>query len=376
MDDKAGKEHFYFYVVVVFGLGPAEQTLGRVMRPVLKFLTDAGIRNLMYVDDGWIVAALKEKADRDYETTILTFEKAGFVISREKSDSLGSSSQRKEYLGFIINTATLTVEVPKPKLDRIGKLLKAFLLSPRHKVMEVASIVGKLISLEPALGRSIMVCTRLATIEVVAATEVSEIAKRRRNPWESTVTLRQETMELLGNILNRLEEWNGFPMRAWHTGITLSSILPLEARASLDRKIPACKVHDRRAVMARDASNFAVVSYSVEGIPEFSFSDELSWEERGESSSYRELMVIDRKLVHMALLENFLMPAAWTTLWWLTDNQNVEKMLSKGSGKLSQCPLLNPTLHTCFLLAHATPIQTVVLLSYCFLYQEKRKDTE
>jgi hypothetical protein len=88
----------------------------------------------------------KEKADRDYATTILTFEKAGFVISREKWDSFGSSSQRKEYLGFIIDTATLTVKVPKPKLDRIGKLLKTFLASPRHKVREVASILGKLIS--------------------------------------------------------------------------------------------------------------------------------------------------------------------------------------------------------------------------------------
>jgi hypothetical protein len=66
--------------------------------------------------------------------------------------------------------------------------------------------------------------------------------------------------------------------------------------------------------MASDASDFAVASFLVEGIPELSFSDELSWDERGESSSYRELMAIDRTLVHMALPENFLMPAAWTTL--------------------------------------------------------------
>jgi hypothetical protein len=48
-------------VVVVFGLGPAGQTLGRVIRPVLKFLTDARVRNFMYVNDGWIVAAIKRK---------------------------------------------------------------------------------------------------------------------------------------------------------------------------------------------------------------------------------------------------------------------------------------------------------------------------
>jgi hypothetical protein len=35
------------------------------------------------------------------------------------------------------------------------------------------------------------------------------------------------------------------------------------------------------------------------------------------------------------LVTGELRPGAPTTLWWLTDNQNVEKMLSKGSGKLS-----------------------------------------
>jgi hypothetical protein len=29
-----------------------------------------------------------------------------------------------------------------------------------------------------------------------------------------------------------------------------------------------------------------------------------------------------------------LKPTKWTTLWWLTDNANIEKMLAKGSGKL------------------------------------------
>jgi hypothetical protein len=46
----------------------------------------------------------------------------------------------------------------------------------------------------------------------------------------------------------------------------------MEATASLDRKIPARRVYDRQAIMASDASDFAVASYSVEGLPEFSFS--------------------------------------------------------------------------------------------------------
>jgi hypothetical protein len=77
----------------------------------------------------------------------------------------------------------------------------------------------------------------------------------------------------------------------------------MEATASLDRKVPARRIYHRRVVMASDASDFAVASYSVEGLPEFTYSDAL--------------------------------PLEHITLWWLTDNQNVEKFLSKGSGKVA-----------------------------------------
>jgi hypothetical protein len=90
------KERFYHFVVVVFGLGPAGQALGRVMRPVLSFLSKMGIRNLMYVDDGFVVAATKDLADSNYAFTLRTFEEAGFTIAWEKSDKLGDSAQRKE----------------------------------------------------------------------------------------------------------------------------------------------------------------------------------------------------------------------------------------------------------------------------------------
>jgi hypothetical protein len=86
--------------------------------------------------------------------------------------------------------------------------------------------------------------------------------------------------------------------------------------------------------MASDASDFAVGSYSVEGLPKFSFSDELTLEERGESSSARELLAIQRTLQFWESSKTLGRPLEHTTLWWLTDNQNVEKFLAKGSGKL------------------------------------------
>jgi hypothetical protein len=194
-------------------------------------------------------------------------------------------------------------------------------------------MISKLNALEPALGKSIFVGTWLATIAVVVVTEVTDNDKRRRNPCESILRLDEETMAALKEVNDGMEIWNGHPIRAWHTGITLSSILLMEATALLDRKIPARRVHNRRAVMASNASDFGVASYSIEGIPEFSFLAELQDEEKKESSSVRELLAILRTLDHINDSSQ-LQTSEWRTLWWLTDNANVEKMIAKGSGKL------------------------------------------
>jgi hypothetical protein len=86
--------------------------------------------------------------------------------------------------------------------------------------------------------------------------------------------------------------------------------------------------------MASNMSDFAVASYSVKGLPEFSFSDELLLEEKGESSSTRELLAIQRTLQLWVTKGAVIgQPLVQTTLWCLTDNQNVKKMLQKGSGK-------------------------------------------
>jgi hypothetical protein len=161
--DGSGKERFYHFVVVVFGLGPAGQLLARVMRPILTSLMLRGIRNTMYVDDGRTVGATKSKADGGYALTLKMFVVAGFTVAAEKSDKVGDSSQEKEYLGFMIDTMSMMVHVPKLKLERILYHLTIFLKAKQYKVCDVTSMVGKLVALEPALGWSVLIGTRLAT---------------------------------------------------------------------------------------------------------------------------------------------------------------------------------------------------------------------
>jgi hypothetical protein len=198
---------------VVFGLGPAGQALGRVMRTIMIYLAKCGIRNMMYVNDGRVRASSKQKADADYAKTIDVFEKAGFTVNKEKSDKLGDSAQRKEYLSFCIDTEEMAVYVPKLKLARVLGILDVFMRRRRHRVRDIASVIGKLISLEPALGRSVLVGTRLATIQIVVATEVSDAARRRENPWSKWIDVEDDTFAALHDVWLSASEWNGCPIK-------------------------------------------------------------------------------------------------------------------------------------------------------------------
>jgi hypothetical protein len=74
-------------------------------------------------------------------------------------------------------------------------------------------VVGKLISLEPALGRSVLISTRLATIAIVVATEVSEAAKKRANLWSKTIRVEDDIFAALYDVWKLAEGLNGCPIR-------------------------------------------------------------------------------------------------------------------------------------------------------------------
>jgi hypothetical protein len=98
----------------------------------------------------------------------------------------------------------MSVHVPEQKLVCVLQLLGDFLKARDHRVRDIASVVGKLISLEPALGRSVLIGTRLATIAIVIATEVSEAAKKRANPWSKTIRVEDDTLRDIASVVGKL----------------------------------------------------------------------------------------------------------------------------------------------------------------------------
>jgi hypothetical protein len=118
-----------------------------------------------------------------------------------------------------------------------------------------------------------------------------------------------------------IRSWNGHPIRTPHTCVTLASVLPCESEVALDRKIPAGRYLPTMATIASDASDTAIASYCIDGLPSFELFSFLTPHEMSYLSSQRRLLALYRT-------------KGPVTLWWMTDNSNVSKFLSKGSGRL------------------------------------------
>jgi hypothetical protein len=197
---------------------------------------------------------------------------AGFSILLAKSDGPKDAARSKEYLGFIIDTSNFGVHVPSHKMLRVVALLDQFLLSSWRSCREVASIVGRLNSLEPALGTEIFVGTRLASIKFVAVAEA--------HSWSWHFSLSSDAMCALREVRGLIHLWNGHPICAPHTCIALASVLPREAEVSLERKIPAGCFQQTQVSLASDELDLAVTSFCVDGLPAFDFFSSLKEEEK------------------------------------------------------------------------------------------------
>jgi hypothetical protein len=110
--DKGGIAKYYCYVVLVFGFKVAAQMLGRVMKPVMNFLIQNGIPVTLYIDDGLLVGPSKDRVIRRYRFALDFFNKAGLLISFEKSSLPEDASTKVEFLGVCIDTESMCVYAP------------------------------------------------------------------------------------------------------------------------------------------------------------------------------------------------------------------------------------------------------------------------
>ncbi len=134
------KGKVFQYVSMPFGLGPAPRVFTKILRPIVGFLRQQGLRLVVYLDDILIIGHSREAAQEAVKRVVDLLESLGFVIQDEKS--VREPSQSLEYIGLVIDTISMSFTLPsKKKLKLLEHCNRAY-NSKTLALRDIASLLG------------------------------------------------------------------------------------------------------------------------------------------------------------------------------------------------------------------------------------------
>ena len=143
------KGKFYQYTAFPNGLSSCPRKFTKLIKPVLATLRVKGHIVIIYIDDLLLVGCSYEKCLDTIIETLILLEKLGFVIHPLKSAFI--PVQEITFLGFLINSRTMTIQLTNSKKEKLLSLIKAILAPAKVRIREVAQVIGHIVSSLPAV---------------------------------------------------------------------------------------------------------------------------------------------------------------------------------------------------------------------------------
>lgn len=152
-----------------FSLASAPYIFTKIMRPILSSLRKDGFLSVVYLDDFLLIAPSIEKCTENVRKTVGLLSSLGFLINHQKSAVTPSRICR--YLGFIFNT-DFSISILLEKRLRLLQSTLSILRKKSCKIRVLASYIGSLISVYPAVQYGIMHTKILERTKFLALAEV------------------------------------------------------------------------------------------------------------------------------------------------------------------------------------------------------------
>ncbi len=309
---------YFVYQHLPFGLKCAVHIITKVWKPLIAYFQSTGIRSSIYIDDGRLLATSAAEAESFRRRAYDIIERAGWIIEKSKSDSMGSASREKTYLGFLIDTETMTVMKDKEKLKEILKTVKKVWCDKTVQVKDLASALGKMVALTPSHGNLARFCTRSGYVDITEHVD--------KSGWKGTVRLSEGCLEELKFFMANADKENGFPIRSQLTAIRIDSIL---TNAKSSREVIGANRGGEACRIVSDASSFKAAVMCLDSKEERILDFPFTESEKATSSGLRELLAVQRAL-HLFIFEGAIKSRL---IYWFTDSTNVVSFLEKGSSK-------------------------------------------
>ena len=125
----------------------------KILEPVFGHLRQEGHLSAIFADDSYLQGDTEQECMNIVKAIVDLLLKLGFIVHEKKS--VLKPTQKIEFLGFIIDSNSVTIEINRKKAEHILLKIRKLLQNPSPTIRLLASVVGSLISIFPAipLGR-------------------------------------------------------------------------------------------------------------------------------------------------------------------------------------------------------------------------------
>lgn len=174
------------YKCLPFGLSTAPYVFTKLTKPLVSILREEGIKLIIFLDDVLLMAESESETKCSCDQALQLFENAGFTINTKRS--IVNPIQRIEFLGFEIDSQTMTYSLPMGKRDSISESAKDLLknlqtVTPR----KLSKFIGKVIAARLAL--------RTSNLKLRALQMNLIHCLRENKKWDAHLILQQEALD-------------------------------------------------------------------------------------------------------------------------------------------------------------------------------------
>ena len=143
------KGETFEFSTLPFGLASAPLVFTKLLKPVVAFLRQMGIRIMIYLDDILIMAPSPEEVSRNLQLVIQILTHLGFVINQKKC--ILTPTQWIEFLGFVVDSVRMVLSLPQDKVSKIRKECRHMANQSEVSGRSLAHLIGLLTSCLPAV---------------------------------------------------------------------------------------------------------------------------------------------------------------------------------------------------------------------------------
>ena len=188
------KGTLYQYTCLPNGLSSAPRIFTKLLKPVYSTLRGMGHIISGYIDDSYLQGDTYHECANNVSDSSKLITELGFIAHPEKSVTV--PSQVLVFLGFILNSITMTVSPTPHKVEKTIKVCSCLLKNASPTITQVAEVIGILISNFPGTKYGPLHYRALELCKINAL-------QKARGDYSSTMTLSpQAKLELVWWIDN------------------------------------------------------------------------------------------------------------------------------------------------------------------------------